>query len=244
MSVSLRRVEHLDNFRDARRVTSQQRNCWIIFKPEGGFINDYLSGHKCIAFMRAKTSGRDTIQNGFILEASPVGRKATTPCSYICSRNNRISLQKSVMLSQDVETMEGVKRFIPSRVRFERFDTGDFSLGKSLFLFDAFQVSNKTRTESMNGKMGFGIRFYAVALGECGGEQIKSTTNGVNHRSNVCINQWVKRLIGISHKELAAIISGIRLYDEAIWLSLLPSFKSFLQSWNIGYGPLDGGLNV
>jgi hypothetical protein len=239
---SYRDLEHVkerDDFRYSGGVSPQEWDDWLIPYPKGRLIDHYLSGHHCIALVRAEPHPtRQAVKDGFVIAAYPVGRDASaSPRGDRCAFDYGIDDQEAMVLAHNVKAMEPIEHSVPSCVRAQRFDFGDFSLGHPLFAFDFPQIGQESTPQAMYGEVRCAVRLYAIALRERSGEQIEGASDRIQHGPHVCINQGVERLARIGDEELIAAMR-IRLYDNAIRLSLLPSAEAFLQRWSIGYGPI------
>jgi hypothetical protein len=87
---------------------------------------------------------------GFIISAAhPSGRnKGESRSRFVRSRNSDdvghdLDSEKTLMLPNNVQQVKGVQKFIPSFVRFQRFDDSSFFGGKGLYEFAPFVVPER-----------------------------------------------------------------------------------------------------
>ena len=92
-------------------------------------------------------------------------------------------------------------------------------------------------------EMSFSIRFFAIACGQGSGKQVETGTERVKDCANPSVESERKGLFLNGHHKIVARLR-IALFDDAIGMTCLPFSEAFLQKWDLGYGPIDGGLSV
>jgi hypothetical protein len=243
-------VEQGDNFFDTARKLVEGYDRLLVLKAESGFAQNYVNNRKHIAF-RIRS---DSPYGGFVLQArDDVHPDDTLTCNrhaavadHNDARHALGSGEKPFMLPQYVELVQGPNGVIPSLVRFERFDSSAIGSRKPLFAFwsvNSPKWINHAEFGTKDWEMPFMIRSFPVACGERDSQQIEGATQGIDDRTNPRVERERKRNLLNSYKQ---IISGlrIRLFDNAIGVSLLPFEKAVLQKWDLGFGPIDGSLSV
>ena len=237
-------VEEIDNFSHTLRELSEYDEYWVIDEPKGGLIERYLNGSVCIAFRRSEgVPWGQPNQDGLILHAAPIGAHTGSPHCHGETGNDGLHVDQPFMLSPNIELMEGKQKWVSSVVRLKFFDRGDLGQRKPLFAFDSNQRVNKIMKGIENGKMHFSIRYYAVSSCESGGENIQTAAHGINDRARLSIDSEIEGDPFIGHNQLLASIR-VCLSDNFVWVGLAPGNESLLQEWNLGIGPIDGGIGV
>ena len=237
-------VESPDDLRDTLREVAQHARYWLFVDAQGGLIESYIRGQKGIAFRRREgvTWGKPC-QDGFVLQSSECSQETTSPNHDVVRSDNWLGDDKALMLSQNVELVQRVENRIASSIRLERFDRGDFNLGKPLFAFDACQGINHFLMGSEDWKVRRFTRFFAIATGESGGEQIESASDGVEDCPSLDIKTSVERLAWYRYDKFLRRVR-IVLGDEFVLAFPVPSQESVLEGWDLGFGPIDSGLSV
>jgi hypothetical protein len=157
--------------------------------------------------------------------------------------NPRLHHNEPFVLAQDVELMQSPQTRVPSLVRSQRFDCRSLALGKPLFAFDTLQGIDHVLFRPEDWKVRLMTRFYAVACGESGNEEIERAASGIDDRTRFGTDERINAENLASYQQL---VSGIRiwLHDEFVWARPLPGRETLLQYWDLGYGPIDGSLSV
>jgi hypothetical protein len=241
-------VEHSDDFSAALSKRAERQDDMAEGEPTSGLVESYLQGKKCIAFRRAeKFTLSETVQDGFTIHAfqgfraanSHLGRSEHEVADYVGACG-----EQTFMLPQDVQLVQGPDGFIPSLIRLQRFDRGSLALGKPLFAFNAInpgQGINHALSGIENRKMSFRIRFFAIALCQGGGKQIKTATERIETRAEPSIECERQRGLLNSYYNIAVRLR-ITLADDGIGESPLPFDQALLDQWDLGYGPLDASI--
>jgi hypothetical protein len=237
-------IEQTDNLGHALDEFPQRVEHWCASEPQGRLIERYCRADIGIAWRRSEPRARrKSIQNGLLIFVSKNGLNAPAPSRHPRPLDREVDLDKPLMLTKNIELMEGPQNVISSLVRIERFDRGSLPLGKPLFAFDTCQWIDEIVEGSVNWKMRVGTRMYAVACGQSRRKQIKSAPSRIDDGSHLGANNGINRALLAGYQNLVA---GIRiiLHDEFIWAAPLPGRESLLEDWDLGYGPIDASLSV
>lgn len=239
------RVKHFDDASASRYELTKPGNCWFISQPKACFVERYLRNEIGIALRNREIwgVGRVTNQDGFIWKVAPFLPRAMNNNSQVRLSNFRHDIDEPFVLSEIVQAQYGEEVRIPSLVRFERFDSGDLGFREPLFIFDSFQVAQKVLPISMNWEVGFSVRYYAISVRERCRDHIKRTSASVDDRANISVDDGIEWNPFSRYKQLIAGIR-IRLESERIWAFLLPGAEALLKDWDLGFGPIDGGISV
>jgi hypothetical protein len=242
-------VEQLDDLADASSKAAECSYHLFVRHAHGDFAKRYMDGEQCIALRRVENfAGSETTQDGFIIHALNGFRSAD---NYVTT-DHEISghvwrdRNQSFVLAHDVEFVEGPYGGIPSLIRPERFDRGSLALGKPLFAFYAINAGQRidhAMGTVVDRKVSFGVSFFAIALGQGSSKQIEATTQGIENGTDPRIESERERLV-INDSGIVAAAVRMRLFDNRIWVSLPPMKESFLEQFDLGYGPIDGSLCV
>jgi hypothetical protein len=238
-------IEQLDNrIRKARELTERCNN-FPMFEV-AGFVQAYLHGELELGVR--DTLGEEPNYGLVISAAYPTGNEGPEGLHFnpydIQLRRKNIDGQKALMLSHNVEQMEGVKKFIPSIVRFQRFDDRAFPLGEPLYEFTPLvAVAGEDGSTVDDGKISIVNKVLAVAVSERRSEDIEATSDSINVGAGLdleCQRQW--RFLNSNDE----IVRGIRwqLFDDHLNVFIEPSIKARFEGWELGYGPIDRGLGV
>jgi hypothetical protein len=171
-----------DRVSEARKLVDRFNN---MFTLRGSSLGErYLRGELNLAACRILS---DAPKNGFVLFSGGVNN---FPFEDILHRpgmgdekilRDDININKSSMLTHDVELVQFKQKRVPSSIRFQRFDDRSLGIGQPLYKFMSPIVSgSKGGGVFRNRKIGIFGFTYAVAVGECGCEDIEAASNGVN----------------------------------------------------------------
>ena len=153
----------------------------------------------------------------------------------------RATCNESFVLAENVELVEGPEGVIPSFVRFERFDSRDFSGGKPLFAFSTMQTtplgSIISISESKIGKCRLLSGLTQLRTASAEARRSKLLRMEINDRSYPCIKGERQRLMLDRYKEIASRIR-IWLRDDAVWVFSLPRGQCIAEDWDLGFGPV------
>lgn len=226
-------------------VKFEDAACGLVSSQEGGLIEKYLRGELCIALRRAEPSvSGNSEQNGFIIHSRESGFYSVLPPWDVDAGNFRLHKQQPLMLSQNVELVEGIQKMVPSFVSLCTFDRGSLYGGYPLFVFHASYGSQKIIGALSNREMGVAIRFFAIALNQSRHEQVEGASSGINNCASISLNQGIERNFGVSDQQFPVDVIRIRLFDDFVWAQPLPGHESILQDWDLGLGPIEGGESV
>ena len=242
---ALRHVEQFDDVVTARTECAQFEHQRFIHQANGRLVDRYLAGEIGIVLRQGVIGGSPwaTNQYGFIWKAMRFGARAPKHKRRMQFDDLGVGADKPLMLSDDVEVVQGIKKRIPSFVRLQRFDGRDLSIGEPIFLFDVVQISGESALKLMNWEFSVSVRLYAVSLGEGSGDHIEGASVGIDDQSRFDIDERVERDFFSRHYEL---VRGIRiiLEPEFIRVTTHPGKEALLQNWDLGYGPLDAGMSI
>jgi len=222
-------------------------NYWLANGPKGGGLREaYLRGDIGIAWRRTETGADwEAPKRGFLLKVNRLAPNAleSRKSRYPRGGNTGLHRNEPLVLSQDIELVQGPQKRISSLVWPECFDRRLLALGKPLFAFNTLQGVDHVLLRSEDWKVRFLTRFYAVACGESGSEEIEGAADGIDDHAGVGANERINGAVLASYQQL---VSGVRiwLYDEFVWARPLPGEEALLQDWDLGYGPIDGSLGV
>lgn len=239
-------IEEPDNRSRKAREIAERGNDWFA-RRDIDFIEDYRSGKIEIGLW---CSFGVQAQCGFaisgIQEELPHGGKVVinAKSSEAPARSSRGYGQQRMMFPLDVQLMEGPQGVVPSLVRFQRFDNCSFGVGERLYEFlPLVGLCGERAGVPRDGEINLiGIR-YAVALGERGGEDVERTADSVNVRSNLDVERERQRLFFDHHNDIVSSLT-FHLFHGYAQIIASPSAQSALKGWQIGHGPIDGGLRV
>ena len=133
---------------------------------------------------------------------------------------------------------------VDSSIRFQRFDNCSFGQGKPLYEFSPLIVSaTKFSGAFGDGEISFIRTSHAVAVSERCGENIKTTSNGVDISASFnieCEREW--RFLDYYQR----IIRRIRavIFEDYIQIVFNEGIEPFFEGWEIGYGPVNGCLSI
>ena len=242
-------LDEIESFDDAickARELAERCNNFPMFEVEG-FIQAYLHGELKLGVRR--TFGEKP-NHGFIVSAWPPTGNNRREGAFHFNPNDaeiyrtNLDREEALMLSHNVEQMEGVKQFIPSIVRFQRFDDRAFPCGERLYEFTPLvAVAGEDGSTVDDGKISIVNKVLAVAVSERRSEDIEATSDSINVGTGLdleCQRQW--RLLNSSDD----IVRGIRwqLFDDHLNVFIEPSIKARFEGWELGYGPIDRGFGV
>lgn len=238
-------VEQLDDrIREARELAERCNDADPVHV--GRFIDAYASGEIQLGIRCALS---EKTQYGFLIGAAHVrnrkGRKVPNGIpSHTQSRGVNLHREQSYMLSNNVEVMEGVKGFITSFVRFQRYDNVAFLGGEGLYEFMPFVVPiSEGLMAGGNRKVSIVNKRWAVALSKGCGKNVEAASNGIDVSANLDLECERERFFLRSNNE---IVRNIRwqLFDTYIHICVEPSVQPRLEGWEFGYGPVDRRLSI
>jgi hypothetical protein len=239
-------VEHFDDVGGTSGKSQEGRHNLVASQPGYDFVEGYLHGKIEMAVRQREREIGDRSQYGFVIEAldaSHPGKheraiRGVSPVE-IKSRINARADQ-SLVFATDVEMVEGPDGH-PSFVWLERFNSSKITLGKPLFAFNAFLRSHSLIGKE-NRKVRVFSRVHAIACGQDCTEKVERTAQRIDDRADPGI-KGARQRIEIGYSQLATRIR-IRLEPEFIRVVIDPVAESFLEDWDLGYGPVNGRLGI
>jgi hypothetical protein len=159
------------------------------------------------------------------------------------SVRHEMHADQALVFPQYVELVEGEEQVIPSTVRLQLFDDLKFDSREPLFSFSHVQWIDKVFDGRVNGKMAVRTRRFAVALGESRGKKIKATSDAIDDCSDMSVDGAWPTAINCELKELLAHFR-VKLFDKQISWSIEPGYAFLFENWELGSGPIDGGIGV
>ncbi|MGC1368867.1 MAG: hypothetical protein WA831_03380 [Methylovirgula sp.] len=154
------------------------------------------------------------------------------------SCGSAIDVQKSAVLSQNIQLVQSPEGVIPSTVRFERFDYLTLGWGESFYeLYPLVVLAEKGDFALGDWKVDVLTFSHPVALSERGGENIQGTANCVDIGSGFDVEREWERLFLESYDK---IVRGIffELTDTYLKASFDPSIYACVEGLEIGFGPV------
>jgi len=140
--------------------------------------------------------------------------------------------------------MEGPERFVPSLIRFQRFQSATFCCGKPLYEFSTLIASRKKHfLAGGDGKVDiFGIA-YAEPFGEDCGENVETAADNVDVSAGL-YNEAERKRLFLNRCYEALWRSRIKINDVGFDVVFDPSVDPFLKGWELGYGPVNASLSM
>lgn len=236
-----------DGLGDVRELVERCNNLpmWEVC----GFIQAYLRGDLNLGLLY--TLG-DQTNYGFIWSAAhEAGTRNGSECFRGAPPAGNLNLSRldidghqSLVLSDDVQQMEGIQKSIPSLVRFQRFDDTSFLDGEGLYEFMPLVIpSRELLLAGSDGKVSIVNKRLAVAVRQCAGEDIEAATNGINVSASLDLERERQRLFFSSQNNIIRDI-GWRLFDDHIEIVFKPGIRCLSEGWEFGYGPIDRRLSM
>jgi len=231
--------ESINQSRYPLDINANSNKSWT-YAYGGCLIEKYLSGQIGIAFCRAESASRDTVQRGFILRM----RVVHDPLDHVDLRDvnlrwNWLNDKDSLVFPQIVEVSDVDKNVIPTVVSLCSFDRQSFVNGNPMFGFQFLDSVIKVSGLCSDGEAGRAIRYYAVASDNCGHHEIKASSNGIDDCANISDDERIKRFFEIGDEQFPIRSLRIRLHDDFVWATTIPVDETLLQGRDLGLGPLD-----
>ena len=215
--------------------------CLFISQQGARFVERYLKGQIAIAFCQRRKSARSwwkSPQDGFILHSPNFAVRSRQHHREIQLQGDRSQRDQVLMLGETVDLVQGPDGPIPTFVRAERFDFSSICEPQPCFTFNAHIGPPAVVRGGEDGEVSVTARLLAVALCECGGEQIKPRAEGVQDSPDFSIDKRIKfdRLNKINRA-----LSGFRVLidNERIVAARLPFDEPIKQQMDLGFGPID-----
>lgn len=230
----------------ARELVERGNYLWRNFGRR--FVERYLRGELDIVVRRAIA---DEAQYGFLIRAEHCGTEKTeirdVQSSRGCGGNREfwrdLDAQQPPMLTHDVELMEGEQRFVPSLIRFQRFNARAFAVGKPLYQFTSLEPPGGELVGAPgNGKIRIVWSSYAVAAEQCSRENIETAPQGVDVSADLDIE--IQRERAFQARYYRAVRDWrFRLFDTVIRVVAEPGVDPLGEGWQLGYGPVNTCLS-
>ena len=238
----LRPVEELDNPSQRRPPFAQMR---YHGQNVGSFLDDYICGNIEIA-LRCRGLF-DVAQNGLTISARLRGDD-THFCgdSEIAEREavwSDLHAEQSSMFSGHVQVMEGPQKIISSEIRLERYDDRSFRVDKPFFAFDTVLRVNKVEPGTTKGKVRIHAWSHAVACGDGTHQEIERAPESVDVTASGDIEFSREGGLLLNYCRFLSTVR-INLFHKGYEIGGDPSVQLALESWDLGYGPIDGLLSV
>jgi hypothetical protein len=235
-------VEIADDFPYSAHKAGKRWARWFVCQSNCGFVQQYIDHKKRIAFCYlADISGSHLAQDGFVIEAlddvlpadaNARGTQHMEPADFTGSG------KKPFVLAENIQCVHGPNGIIPSLVRFQQFDFGDFGLGEPPFTFNVVHKREEIDFTFPDREMRFGARLYAIPYREGRSHKIESASARINDPTDTCRDLARERRSPDSYRE---VLTGlhIMLGNDFIWATSLPLKKSCLDDLHLGCGPLE-----
>lgn len=224
---------------------AQHANHWHMDEAKARFVERYLQGDLGRNERRSCGEAEDY---GLVFVVAPNG-----PHSRKVHRQGDLSwpwsdFDQPLMLSQNVELVQGIKMPVTSEVWLQRFDRRNFGLRKPLFAFDTFlyptHLALKVPRELPNGEVGILARLHAVPARERCRKQVESAAHCIDDRADLSVDDRIEESEAIRDQQDLARTLRIRLSDDRIWASADIGDDALFKNWDMGYGPVECGLGV
>jgi hypothetical protein len=241
-------VKQLDDLGASFSEHAKRRDDRFVDQPNATFLERYIKGEQCIAFRRVeRLAPPETIQDGFIVQAAKrfgaADCKAGIAEEHVAEHGGHRGNQPLV-LSQNVDLVKGPNGFIPTLIWIERFDSGSFAFGKPLFSF--WSVNPGQRVDHVeprieDRKVSFGVRSFAVAVGQGSRNEVKAASQGIERGSDPSVEREGQRSLLDSYNDIAVRLR-VGLAADEVWVAPLPCDQFLLEQWDLGFGPFDRGF--
>src|ERR1700731_2302040 len=140
-------IEEAYHLSHAQPEPPQRRQHLFIFKANRGFVDKYIEGKIGIAFRyRDAVLPADAPQYGFVVAALNGFHSKhihSTAAEDQQAMKGGICKQQPLMLSDNIQVVQGPDGVIPSLIWLERFDSGTIFVRKPLFAFLVVQPAER-----------------------------------------------------------------------------------------------------
>lgn len=234
-------VEQSNNVERLARE-SRDRSRHFMAMQRAGFVERYVQADANLAIRYRGVGPR---HYGFVVEAQVAAKGDWTGKGKADAARENERVQHSAVFPGQVESMEGAKQVIPSRIRAAIFDDRAFiDIAKPLYLFEdmAFGLG-KIAGCIGHRKVGTSGFWEPVSGGESTSKDIKAAPYAVYDNPCLGVNERIERFdIG----QAVNLFSGLRIGIDArgVGVVSLPLDDPFDQNWELGYGPIDSGLSI
>jgi hypothetical protein len=233
-----------DVLRHGREIANY--GCEVLAIQRASFIERYIQLKSNLAI---RLVGRRGQNPGFVIEADLAGDIGLgQPRIELHPARNHEDIEQSSVFPGQIKGMQGEEQVIPSRIRQQTFDDPLIASGDPLYLFESWiQLPTGRGQEGgmvfPDGKIGtFRIR-EAIARSQGARQQIQTTSDAVNYRPSLRVNDGIERL---DITQAVNLFSGltIGINSDGIGFVTHPAIDTFFQNWELGYGPVDCGIGV
>jgi hypothetical protein len=255
-SEASRPIEQGDDLRDPICKAHHGLRHFSVRKPNFRLVEHYERGDLCVAVRKAERDspfGTKSSQDGFVFQAlnlagAPEKHTIFRPTRVTApkeeARSIRPSRNQAFVFPQYVELVEGPNGVIPSLVWPERFDRDLIGPGKPLFAFDACQRIDHFLLGGKDRKVRVSVRILAVPAGECRSEQVQGGPDAIDDGANFGVHDRIEGSHQCGNKQL---FSGLRIVLDVDVIKAFvggPVQEFCLEDFDLGYGPVNGGLGV
>lgn len=232
-------VEHLDDPVRSRGEICEYLQDKLPVNGKPRTLEGYLRGDYNIVARRIDVDGP---HYGIVLKAIPNGHDLEAVPERVWrhyeARGYYTNADQPLVLSHDVETVNGEECVIPSLVGLEAFDDSFVHVGKPIYFFDGRATSlRQLRSASHDGKIHVCWRHMAFALGEFHHENVERASDAMNDHAHLDIDEWT-RLLHI--REPNNLLAHLRVWflAESVRGIVLPGYDLGVQEIDLGYGPV------
>ncbi len=240
MGASIKSVD--DRLREVNELFERSRQVSAIHA--NSLIERYLDANIYLAIRRRAISPR---KYGFLIKAAlplPIDDLGIPEPKKTYPAWPDESPEKPPVFPGQIEIMECNKCIIPSRVWPQVFEDGLIDQGKPLYLFEDFAgwISPISGTLP-DGKICALGTTHAVACGQGAHQQIKTAPDAMNDDPRLRIDNWIE---GFDVAQTVKLFSRLRIgiYSDGIEFLSFPGNNTFLQDWDLGYGPVDCSFSI
>ncbi len=239
-------VEHGDDrTRKARELVKRVKD--VARRRHAGFVKSYIGGELYFGLRRALPQAAEY---GFIIGAvpfSPSGRDkiALDADTRNCDRGGMgLDREQPLMLTFNVEIMEGPKGIVSSFVRLERFDEMSFGRGKPLYKFVPLVLpTRKDLGARDDGKIGLVWVRDVIAVGERRSEDVQAGSDAVDVGAHLDVERERKRLFFDRYNDIIRRLR-IRVFNSHLNVVVDPTLEPLFEGWEVGYGPVNCCLSL
>ena len=233
-------VEHVDDrVRQARELVERGNDLIRLFRLD--YIERYSRGYLALAIRRELP---EEANYGFLIFARShiAGWNKVIPGK--CPFGDKINHDQIAVLPHDVEMVEGIERFVPSLIRFQRFDDRFFGCGQPLYEFASFVPPTCENSGALGyRKIGFVVPTYAVANGQCSRENIEAATNDVDVGAKLDVERERERAFLDRYYPVVRRWRW-RLFKADFDVVGEPGCNPLSEGWELGIGPINARLSI
>jgi len=239
--LSLRGVEHFDDGTHLAVKLGQDKGDKLAFNNgQPRTLERYLKGDLNLCVRRADVS---PCHDGIIFQARPNSGKLKAGIGAFGCHDHDAGvhphIEQAPMFPYDVKLMQGEKKVIPSFVWLETFDCRPMPLGKPVYFFDGpINRVDKILGAFSDGKINVCWRSMAVSLGKRDSQQIKAAPQTMNDEASFDVDEWAD---GFNVCELEKRLPHFEVLflNETVRAIISPSPDSIIESWELGFGPVN-----